>query len=95
MAVLKVSAIALVLVLLRSEVLRRDSTCGGGGCQHLSMAYEAGLAETDEQKEAVYRFRYTVYVEEMGRYQGGADHTGRRLVEPEDEPELDLLRPRR
>ncbi|MET0627195.1 MAG: cyclic nucleotide-binding domain-containing protein [Acidimicrobiia bacterium] len=49
------------------------------------MAYEVGLAETDEQKEAVYRFRYTVYVEEMGRYQGSADHVGRRLVEPDDE----------
>ena len=49
------------------------------------MAYEVGLAETDEQKEAVYRFRYTVYVEEMGRYQGSADHAGRRLVEPDDD----------
>src|SRR5215472_9032837 len=48
------------------------------------MAYDVGLAETDDQKEAVYRFRYTVYVEEMGRYQGSADHDGRRLVEPED-----------
>ena len=49
------------------------------------MGYEVGLAETDEQKEAVYRFRYSVYVEEMGRYQGSADHAGRRLVEPEDD----------
>ena len=49
------------------------------------MAFEVGLAETDEQKEAVYRFRYSVYVEEMGRYQDTADHEGRRLVEPEDE----------
>lgn len=49
------------------------------------MAYDVGLAETDEEREAVYRFRYTVYVEEMGRYQSTADHTGRRLVEPDDE----------
>ena len=49
------------------------------------MAYEVGLAETDELKEAVYRFRYTVYVEEMGRYKGIADHVGRRLVEPDDD----------
>jgi hypothetical protein len=49
------------------------------------MAYDVGLAETDEQKEAVYRFRYSVYVEEMGRYHGIADHAGRRLVEPEDD----------
>src|SRR5437762_7034336 len=49
------------------------------------MAYEVGVAQTDEEKEAVYRFRYTVYVEEMGRYQNTADHAGRRLVEPEDD----------
>lgn len=49
------------------------------------MAFEIGLAETDEDQEAVYRFRYRVYVEEMGKYRGIADHVGRRLVEPEDE----------
>jgi hypothetical protein len=48
------------------------------------MAFEVGEAVTAEEKEAVYRFRYSVYVEEMGRYQGSADHAGRRLVEPED-----------
>jgi len=48
------------------------------------MTYEVGLAETADEKEAVYRFRYSVYVEEMGRYQGSADHRGRRLVEAED-----------
>jgi hypothetical protein len=42
------------------------------------------LAETEEEKEAVYRFRYDVYVEEMGRYGEAADHENRRLVEPED-----------
>ena len=31
-------------------------------------------AESDEEKEAVYRFRYDVYVEEMGRYGEAADH---------------------
>jgi hypothetical protein len=49
------------------------------------MAFEVGLAEAAEEKESVYRFRYSVYVEEMGRYQGRADHEGKRLVEPEDE----------
>jgi hypothetical protein len=42
-------------------------------------------AETEEEKRAVYRFRYEVYVEEMGRYRSIADHTHRLLVEPEDE----------
>lgn len=49
------------------------------------MAFTYGKAETAEDLEAVYRFRYTVYVEEMGRYQGTADHAGRRLTEPEDD----------
>jgi hypothetical protein len=49
------------------------------------MAFDVGVAESPEEREAVYRFRYSVYVEEMGRYQGSADHSGRRLVEPEDD----------
>lgn len=49
------------------------------------MAIHVAQAETEDEKEAVYRFRYSVYVEEMGRYQHSADHRGRRLVEPEDE----------
>jgi hypothetical protein len=43
------------------------------------------MAESEEQKLAVYRFRYDVYVEEMGRYAGAADHERRVLMEPEDE----------
>src|SRR5262245_44184919 len=49
------------------------------------MAYEVGQVETEEQREAVYRFRYSVYVEELVRYQGIAHHVGRRLGEPEDD----------
>ena len=44
-----------------------------------------GIAETDEEKRAVYRFRYDVYVEEMGRYQTVADHKQRILYEEVDE----------
>ena len=43
------------------------------------------LAETEEEREAVYRFRYQVYVEEMGRYRETADHDNRRLWEPCDD----------
>jgi len=43
------------------------------------------VAETEEEKLAVYRLRYEIYVAEMGRYQGTADHERRLLVEPEDE----------
>jgi CRP-like cAMP-binding protein len=42
------------------------------------------VAETEQEKLAVYRLRYDVYVEEMGRYRGAADHERRLLVEPED-----------
>ena len=43
------------------------------------------LASTDEEKEAVYRFRYEIYVAEMGRYAGAADHDNKIFYEPEDE----------
>ena len=43
------------------------------------------LAETQEEKDAVYRFRYEIYVDEMGRYGAAADHERQLLVEPEDE----------
>lgn len=45
-------------------------------------------ADTEEEKLAVYRLRYEVYVEEMGRYRASADHERRLLVEPEDETAL-------
>jgi hypothetical protein len=60
-------------------------TADDGSGQHLRMAFVVARAETEDDKEAVYRFRYSVYVEEMGRYQQTADHVGRRLVEAEDE----------
>ena len=44
-----------------------------------------GIAETEEEKRAVYRLRYDVYVEEMGRYQTVADHDQRMLYEDCDE----------
>jgi hypothetical protein len=44
-----------------------------------------GIAETEEERRAVYRMRYDVYVEEMGRYQSAADHDQRMLYEDCDE----------
>lgn len=43
------------------------------------------IATTDEEREAVYRFRYPIYVEEKGFLLDIADHEGRRLVDPEDD----------
>jgi hypothetical protein len=48
------------------------------------MTVELFRAESGREREALFRFRYSVYVEELGRYRGIADHRGRRLVEPED-----------
>lgn len=44
-----------------------------------------GIAETEEERRAVYRLRYDVYVEEMGRYQSAADHDQRMLYDECDE----------
>jgi predicted GNAT family N-acyltransferase len=44
-----------------------------------------GIAETAEEKQAMYRLRYDVYVEEMGRYRSVADHAQRMLYEDCDE----------
>lgn len=46
------------------------------------------IARTPEERGEVARFRYSVYVEEMGLYRTVADHTSRRLAEPEDENAL-------
>ena len=43
------------------------------------------VAKSEEEKEAVYRFRYEIYVAEMGRYRAIADHERRSFSEPEDE----------
>ena len=48
------------------------------------MSIEVQIASTEAEREAIYRFRYDIYVEEMGRYQATADHDRRRLFEPED-----------
>ena len=48
-----------------------------------------GEARTPDEREAVFRFWYSVYVDEMGRYRNAADHV-RRLLR--DDPEDDHSR---
>jgi hypothetical protein len=43
------------------------------------------LAETEEEKNAVYRLRYDIYVRELGWFGDEADHDGKIFVEPEDD----------
>jgi len=45
---------------------------------------QIAIAETADEKRAVFRFRYDIYVEEMGRYRATADHEQRMLIEPCD-----------
>ena len=49
------------------------------------MAFEVGIADSSEQRAAVQRLRYAIYVEELGRYLAAADHATRLLADPEDE----------
>jgi hypothetical protein len=49
------------------------------------MSAQIRVAQTAQEKEEVYRFRYRVYVEEMGRVQEYADHLNKRIEEPLDQ----------
>lgn len=44
-----------------------------------------GPALSEAERDAVFRFRYRVYVEEMDRYRSIADHESKRLNEPDDD----------
>ncbi|MCB1736628.1 MAG: GNAT family N-acetyltransferase [Gammaproteobacteria bacterium] len=46
---------------------------------------EIRLARSDAERERIYRFRYAVYVDEMGKRPSYADHDGKRLWDPLDE----------
>lgn len=43
------------------------------------------LARTEVEREAIYRFRYRIYVEELKREIGGVDHQRRMVRDAEDE----------
>ncbi len=44
------------------------------------------FARSDADRDAIYRIRYDIYADEMGYRFPGADHAGRRLVEPVTRP---------
>lgn len=46
---------------------------------------EVGIVASRDEREAVERFRYEVYVRELGRYRATADHEHQRLADPEDD----------
>jgi len=49
------------------------------------MSIRAFRARSDEQREAIYRFRYRVYVDELGLSPPEADHERRRLADVHDQ----------
>lgn len=46
--------------------------------------FEIRLTETAEEREQVFKFRYRVYIEEMGKKQHYADHKQKKSKEPLD-----------
>jgi hypothetical protein len=52
---------------------------------------EIRLAESEEERLAVYRFRYAVYVEEMGLDESYADHDRKIIKDTLDGPQAMLL----
>jgi hypothetical protein len=55
-----------------------------------SMALVIDFAHTAEEKEAVFKLRYSVYTEEMHLFESSADHRKKMLMDPEDEGALFL-----
>lgn len=49
------------------------------------MSITVKLAETDEEKMAIYRLRYDIYINELERSQAHADHENKIIREPWDE----------
>jgi Cyclic nucleotide-binding domain len=57
----------------------------GGAVVTFGRVVEVRRATSEADRRAVFRFWYSVYVEEMGRFRGTADHVRRELRDPEDE----------
>jgi hypothetical protein len=49
------------------------------------------IAESEEERNAVFRFRYAVYVEELGRKLGNGDHRRRHVHDEEDDKPYTIL----
>lgn len=55
------------------------------------MLFDIRLAKSADDLEALYRFRYKIYVEEMGRVQQDADHVNKTIRDELDEGGHNLL----
>jgi predicted GNAT family N-acyltransferase len=52
---------------------------------------EIRLATTPTELEAVYKFRYSIYIEEMGQSESYADHHNKRIIDSLDGPHANVL----
>ena len=57
----------------------------------LNNLHPVHIATTEEEREAVYRFRYTVYYQELGRQLGNPDHERKRIWDPEDDKDTTTI----
>jgi len=48
------------------------------------MSTQIRIAETEAEKEAIYKFRYSIYVDELGKHLKYANHTEKRLCDDTD-----------
>lgn len=48
------------------------------------MAIQIRVAKNEDERQAIYRFRYQIYIQEMGRNQRYADHARTEIQEPLD-----------
>ena len=53
--------------------------------------FDIRLAETEDELQALYRFRYKIYVEEMGRVQHDADHDKKIIKDELDSKGYNLI----
>jgi hypothetical protein len=75
-----------------STIVRIDDKMRARAPELIDALVRVHVAESEEEREAVFRFRYSVYVEELGRKLGNADHSRRRVHDEEDDkPYTDLL----
>ena len=72
---------------LRTTGNRIFSGSGPANTPPLSLAF----ATTDEERERIFRFRYQIYVTEMGKRPKDADHEAQTLRDELDNGEADLL----
>jgi len=68
-------------------IVRQDEKDGSTQCANKNRRRGTALlriARTPDELEQLYRFRYRIYVEEMGRIQKHADHVAKRIEDPLD-----------